>query len=83
MRYDRRNECFGGLPFQGLIFRIGNLLSLVNVDNNYDSELDVRDLLWIYTSLISLEQRFTVDAVLISKFFPPVYWAASDVVSGS
>jgi len=56
MRYDRRNECFGGLPFQGLIFRIGNLLSLVNVDNNYDSELDVRDLLWIYTSLISLEQ---------------------------
>ena len=49
------------------------MLSLDTVDNNHDSlwELDVCDLLWIYTSLISLEQWFTVDAVLISKFFAP------------
>jgi len=60
-------------PFKDWYFVSVIMLSLDNVDHNHDSlwELDVCDLLWIYTSLISLEQWFTVHAVLIGKVFAP------------
>jgi len=60
-------------PFKDWYFVSVIMLSLDNVGDNHDSlwELDVCDFLWIYTGLISLEQWFTVDAVLIRKFFVP------------